>query len=339
MSTRHGNRDAQQVLEPMRRDEPERLGFVQLELTNACNCRCQSCPQSVKGKPGNGAPYDRPTGFISRELFKKVAEDCYRWADEINFSFFGEPSLHPDYIFFLRALKDRPASLALVMNTNLTRLTREHFDVFREVGVNELRLSIDAATLETYEKIRAGTDYVDLEGGKTSKSRFETVMEKARYWFSLPDHCPTRHVFTLGPENFKEARAFVERWQPLLGEKDSLLVKNVITYGGVMQNSFVKGAPCNIFKRERLTVSWDGRVSLCNLDVNMAINVGDANSENLMEIRRSEKFRRIRAEVETRSCLPCRFCPDSNNPGRQLTFSKEIPWDSKAEESFAVLAG
>lgn len=260
------------------------------------------------------------------DLFCSVVEQANEISRGINFSFFGEPTLHPEFLRFMDYLKHRDPSLTVVMNTNLSLVTRKIFQKLIEIELTELRLSIDAGTPQTYESIRPGAYYVDLDGTPKTGSRFETICHKAEYWFSLPDHRPTKHVFTVDSKNLSEIAIFVKKWLPFLGEDDLILTKSVLTYGGKMTDKLIRANPCNVWDINMLTVDWTGRVSPCNLDVNMDLTIGFVQESSLLELYRSERYYQVERLSKTRKIIPCKTCVDGNNWSRNIVFHKGDEW-------------
>lgn len=311
---------------------------VQIELTNFCNYKCKFCPQAYYKDPNyNSAPFDRKKGYMSFETFKKSLEQCKKFSREINFSFFGEPTLHPEYSNFLKYLKQNKGKLNVVLNSNLSMVTKDIFDLWMDVGIRQCRFSIDAATNDTYDKVRPGGFIKNLKGKPIrDKPRLEVVKHKVKYWFNQPGHSPTRHVFVVCKRNVHEIEDYVRMWAPMLGTKDEILIKNVLTYGGVIHkdspgfDNLTFTNTCNVWNQKSLTIDWKGNVTPCNLDVNMGLTIGNIYEENLGEIFEGERWKKMRELSKRREVSPCSTCHDANNwtnnilikKGSSIDFSK-----------------
>lgn len=296
----------------------------QVELTNHCNFSCPFCPQSIYNDPlHKDNPFDRKKGFMSEEVFLRLIEVANKHAHSINFSFFGEQTMHPKFFHFMTLLKDKlNKSIKVVMNSNLSFFTKDHFQVLIKAGFSELRLSVDAVTDETFSKTRPGT-VLNLEGKKDSRSRMELINEKLDYWFSLPDHIPSRHVFTVCETNRKDLEGFVKRWQSSLGDEDIILAKNVLTYGGKLENNHVKENPCKVWTRNELTVSWDGRITACNLDVNMDLSFSSIDEIDWMSYKKMQGYIKIETASKERRISPCITCVDANNWSKNIAIKRD----------------
>lgn len=314
------------------------ISYVAVELTNYCNYKCLICPQSQwKVSKCLGAPYDRPKGFIDFDLFCKVIDEANEIAQEVNFSFFGEPLMHPEFLKLMDYLKYRYRELRVVINTNLSFATREIFHKLIEVEISELRLSIDAATSEMYNIVRPGKYWVDLDGKSKTGERFDTICQKAEYWFSLPNHRPTRHVFTVNSKNLIELEGFVRRWLPFLGENDEILTKNILTYGGKILDEMVCHNPCNVWEKNILVVNWSGQVGPCNLDTNMDLTIGSVKESSLLDISKSLKRTEKERLSKMKKIVPCITCIDANNWSNNVFFRKGDQWSDEYLKKYLTM--
>lgn len=312
------------------------ISFVQIELTNHCNYHCRFCPQSQWRRPEFAAvPFDRPKGYMAFDLFRRIVDEANEVTDCLNFSFFGEPMMHPEFLRCMDYLKGRSPKLSVVMNTNLSLATREIFAKLIEVGLSDLRISLDAATAETYDAVRPGGHFVDLDGLPCRDQRFEVICGKAEYWHALSDHRPTRHVFTVNSRNLDELPAFCRRWLPRLGRDDAILAKNVLTYGGKIADTLLRENPCNVWDINPLTVDWRGRVSPCNLDTNMDLDIGSVQESGLLDLHRSQKRRELEGLSKARCTRPCSHCIDGNNWTRNVLLRRGGVWRDEVMELFA----
>jgi len=127
------------------------------------------------------------------------------------------------------------------------------------------------------------------------------------------DTRPTRHVYTVSSFNKHEIKNYIEKWQPLLGENDIILIKSAITYGGKMKDHVMSKNPCDIPNRLFPTIDWQGNVSPCNLDTNMELIVGSILNEPLADIVEGARWNEMIEKIKNRMITPCKNCFDSNN--------------------------
>ncbi len=117
-----------------------------LEMTSACNIHCKMC--------GREAADFVPTVF-NREWLK-IFEPITDKVEEVTLLGWGEPTLHPEFSEFLKWGDER--GLRKFFCTNGTRLHELKEDIFR-YKVDLLTMSLDGATAEMNNKIRAGADF------------------------------------------------------------------------------------------------------------------------------------------------------------------------------------
>lgn len=287
-----------------------------IELTNTCNCSCVTCPQSVyKKKIENSNGYNRDKGFMDAELFRKIVSQSWELTDTINFSYFGEHTIHPRFSEFILMLANRPKGTRVHIFTNFLFMKRDQLDAIVSAKVSNMNISLDAVTSETYDKVRRGGTIFDLDGNVFTDNRFSRLVEKVQYWFGRKDHISTRHEYTVSHFNYHEADKFVEKWKPILSKNDTIVLKNVLTYGGIMKNEpLVRKNACNIWGGSRyLVVSWDGRVGPCFLDTNMDLSFGSINESDFKNILYSDRYQNVKNMSLGRSIYPCKSCIDADN--------------------------
>lgn len=278
---------------------------VSLELTNCCNFRCLICPHD---KP---ELFVRPLGYITEDLFNYAIAQCNKYADTVEFGFFGEQLLHPQYEYFLGKLKKR--NFKISVNTNLSLCSYSTFRLWRDIGVNDVRLSLDASCADTFNRCRPG-NVKDLEGNPVpDKLRFYRVAEKVAYWLTLPSRTnPTRLVFVKSSHNKNEQEKFISLWRPKLKNVDHILFKQVVSYGGKIKDPFVQSGACNIWQNKYAVIGWDGRVSPCNLDVNLQLAIGNIKDNDLYKLYYGNAELRHQTGCG-KDIQPCKNCVDSNN--------------------------
>jgi MoaA/NifB/PqqE/SkfB family radical SAM enzyme len=120
-----------------------------LEVTNRCNLRCRTCPQFF----GMAEPFHD----LSWERFLAITEQLPRLRRVVLHGI-GEPLLNPDLGRMIRHLKGRGAYVLFNSNGLLLRGAKAH--ALAASGLDELRVSIDGGTPETYRTVR-GVDGFD----------------------------------------------------------------------------------------------------------------------------------------------------------------------------------
>ena len=295
------------------------------ELTNACNMRCVLCPHSIEGMKGkSGNIYNRKSGLMGIDLWLKCLAAAKVYAKELSLGFFGEQTMHPAFSQMLSMI---PLSrkYRVVLNTNWSYVTKEDMAAML-LHVDELRISLDALNPETYAKIcNVQGSFYDLNGHICSVPRdyLPAIEEKILDWIGKP-HPKTKLIFTVSSYNKKETGHFIKKWRHLLQRRDSVCVKSCISFGGIMRDVVMRRYKCTIPKEKRLIIGYDGTCSPCNLDVNLALNIGDMNEVgDLKDIIQSQRYRVVMAGIRRKKGI-CKNCFDANNrrftrnyPGRK----------------------
>jgi MoaA/NifB/PqqE/SkfB family radical SAM enzyme len=118
-----------------------------LEVTNRCNLLCETCPRTFEEL--------EPPADMSWELFTRIVDQVPNIARVVLHGV-GEPMLVKDLPRMVRYLKDR--GTYVLFNTNGTLLQPKKFQQIIDTGLDEMRVSLDAADRESYAKVR-GKDF------------------------------------------------------------------------------------------------------------------------------------------------------------------------------------
>ncbi len=114
-----------------------------LETTNRCNLLCTTCPRTFEAL--------EPPADMSWDLFTGIVDQFPRLARVVLHGV-GEPMMVPALPRMIRYLKDR--GTYVLFNTNGTLLTRRKGRELLDSGLDELRVSIDAAEPEAFKRVR-----------------------------------------------------------------------------------------------------------------------------------------------------------------------------------------
>jgi MoaA/NifB/PqqE/SkfB family radical SAM enzyme len=120
-----------------------------LEVTNRCNLLCETCPRTFETL--------EPPADMSWELFLHIVDQLPNIARVVLHGV-GEPMLVKALPRMIRHLKDR--GTYVLFNTNGTLMQPKRFQALIDTGLDELRVSLDAADRESYRRVR-GKDFFD----------------------------------------------------------------------------------------------------------------------------------------------------------------------------------
>jgi MoaA/NifB/PqqE/SkfB family radical SAM enzyme len=118
-----------------------------LETTNRCNLLCTTCPRTYEEL--------EPPADMSWQLFCSIVDQIPNLARAVLHGV-GEPMLVKNLPRMVRYLMDR--GTYVLFNTNGTVLNEKNGRALIEAGLDELRVSFDAANAESYKAIR-GKNY------------------------------------------------------------------------------------------------------------------------------------------------------------------------------------
>lgn len=174
---------------------------IDFELNYSCNLRCPMCPQ---GDPEAVRPpyYRKQLGF---ELYKKVVDEgVQKGLMSIRYNQLNEPLMKKDLCRYISYARDKGV-LDLAINTNAILLDEKWTVDLIDAGITQLRVSIDAVTSETYNKVRLGGDY-------------ETVVNNTLRFIDIRNHrnrqIPLVRVsMVMTKDNEHEEKAFIDFWK------------------------------------------------------------------------------------------------------------------------------
>jgi len=118
-----------------------------LETTNRCNLLCTTCPRTYEEL--------EPPADMSWDLFTRIVDQTPDLARAVLHGI-GEPMLVKNLPDMVKYLKDR--GVYVLFNTNGTVLSERNGRALINAGLDELRVSLDASTRESYKIVR-GKDY------------------------------------------------------------------------------------------------------------------------------------------------------------------------------------
>ncbi|KAA0579310.1 radical SAM protein [Azospirillum sp. Sh1] len=143
----------ERYLRSSRRDPNPDYLPVKLDIENVsrCNFRCTMCVVS-------DWPKGRRAGDLSLADFQALIDEQYGLV-EIKLQGIGEPSMQGDpYFAMIRYARARHIWVRTTTNASLLHLNDNHRKLI-DSDANEIQISIDGATAETFEAIRRGSSF------------------------------------------------------------------------------------------------------------------------------------------------------------------------------------
>jgi len=270
--------------------------ILQLEPTNICNLRCIMCPQYTS---------KRKKGFMDFGLFQKVVDDAVGFGVKRVWLYAqGEPLLHPRIIDMVGYLKKKKLGVDITTNGMLldSVKARALFNSNMD-SADYITFSVMGRSKEVHESIMKGADHDLVE------SNILSLMELRRQRKISGPIVQTK-LYSM-PENLHEIAAYEKFWR---GKVDRVLPVTPISH------SFSKTADNDkiTLKRsfctqawDRITVYWNGDMTLCNNDTNGENVAGNLQAESIKEVWYCDKymqFRKMHREKQFGNVPLCARC-------------------------------
>jgi radical SAM protein with 4Fe4S-binding SPASM domain len=253
------------------------------ETSNICNLRCNMCFRNDEALPVNKTT---SVSLMEMDTFKKIADECAKYSiPALKLNWRGEPMLNKNFTEMLRYAKAK----GILEVTSLTNGTLMDEVICREIvdaRMDQLVVSVDGFTKETYEKIRVGANYdVVMDNIKT----LLRIRGKSRKPF-------IRLQYTESDINRHETSEFYEYWKDKV---DEITISFCQDFGSPEKNN-PEETPIHDFcckqPFQRLVVMSDGTVCMCATDV-MGVNViGNVHNMKLADLWTSPKINEVREQ-------------------------------------------
>jgi len=261
--------------------------IVDIELTNHCNLECRMCSRQIM---------TRKKGYMKWNIFKKIVDECNNYDTAIRFIRWGEPTLHPHFVRMCKYVKKK--RLPLHITTNGLLLTDKLIRDIINIKVDSIIFSMQGATKKGYEIMR-GKYYDEL---KHNIIKFVNTRGDCKR--------PYTHITsTMYDDSYSEIEKFKEYWKNIV---DS--VSTGITNMSRLDNSC---SPKKIYKPctevwQKLSVDWDGKVTICCSDYDNLLTIGDVDKRNLWDIWNNNPildcYRYILKGMNHRTLTLCKDC-------------------------------
>ena len=123
--------------------------FIEIEVTTRCNLKCTMCEHTYWNEPNRNMSFDE---------FKKIIDQFkLKW---IGLTGIGESLLNPDFLKMLEYCKTKSkGSTFIELYDNFYFIDEKTAKKLIEMEIDKIFISLDAATKQTYEKIRVGSNF------------------------------------------------------------------------------------------------------------------------------------------------------------------------------------
>ncbi len=256
--------------------------YIPFEVNDYCNMNCKMCWRSVDQNPG-GEHHD-----IDMELLDKFLKECREM--KMPSFFLGAKSeclINPHIKEIIRKVKDEGCGLDNVLITNGYKLTEDISELLIDCQWEKLFVSLDAATQETYSKIRRR----DLSVVENNLLKLlEMKKEKG-------SKCPfVRVSFVVMDENKHEIQMFIDKWKDKVDRIDFHTLEDPDESTYIEKNLPDTGQRCSDPFR-KLQVDCHGVIYPCASLYKHYLIVGNLKDMSIKEAWNSERMRTLREEM------------------------------------------
>ncbi len=286
---------------------------VMIEPTNRCNLHCPLCPTGA-------GTLTRPAGEMTLADFRKILDSIGPQLRTIYLWNQGEPLLNDSLPEMVRVARER--GIYTITSTNGQLLGQS--DMARRLvrsGLDEIIVSVDGMTPETYKKYRIGGELENVVSGIQVLRREREILRRGRPKITL-QWLPMKH----NEHELPFLRSAAEQWGA-----DGVEIKTTQVYTEKQAERFLptdvalsryrrQGEQWETRRRYQTCrrlwfscqVDWDGTVVPCCFDKNEDFVMGNILQSSFSEIWHGERFRQFRQSLLTcgRVLDMCRNCTE-----------------------------
>lgn len=289
----------------LRPDAVEYPMMLVLSFAYPCNALCPHCPYTNSNirKEYRDAPY------MSEAIFKTIADESGPHRAYLRISGGGEPMLHPKATELLVYAKEKGCRIGLI--TNGSKFNEENSRALLEAGVDMIEFSVDACDKETYDWVRKGLDWNELNEAVERMVRLRAELKS-------PSKIVCSAVHQKGVDVDEVEKYWVEG-----KELDYIIKRKFLTWGANTELDNLRSAdttayletgdtPCP-FIFERLNIDSRGNVMVCGYDISANTSMGNVNEQSIRDIWQGpgfEFYRRKHLAGRGNEIGLCRGCPD-----------------------------
>lgn len=275
-----------------------------------CNLRCPMCPVTDAPATMNG----RTPVLMSPEVYRRILEQIADRPRSVLLTIFGEPFLHPRIVEFVELAKDDGHYVGLI--TNGTKLTRALVGRLIDARLDDLTMSVDGFTKQTYETLRVGARrdvvFTNLrELVRENDERGHPLRIAINYVVSsLSEHeqddFSREFSSSVDQINFNPIADFGRQFEPpgdLMTESGDPRV--------VFHKSASSARSACIYLWRGMFVSAEGRMMLCCNDFKLQSALSSVTERPLLDIWRNEveRYRKdhVNGTFDSGPCASCRL--------------------------------
>jgi MoaA/NifB/PqqE/SkfB family radical SAM enzyme len=289
-----------------------------VDPSSRCNFACRFCPNHQM----------RDKGIMTWQTYKKIIKQISKFPGKLKvlrLYMMGEPLLNPEFPRMIAYARDAEIADSIDTTTNASLLNPELSKKIIAAGLDRINISINGINDNQYKKFTG------------AKVDFKKLVENIAYFYLYAKNiCEV--IIKINGDYCSEfdIRKFIEVFEPIADGINiehtapcwpNFEVKNINKKIGIygQQLSDVKTCPYIFYS---MAVHYDGEVSLCFLDWQKTLLMGDVNKTTLKKIWNSNMWEFWRHDMlcGRRDHIPvCIYC-------QQLKYGMPVDLDKQAPE-------
>ena len=282
---------------------------VVLELVNRCDLECVMCYQGFRN--------DTNKVTVNESVLDKIFDDFKKNELSALMLTASEPLLYKNIEYVLKRAEEAKIMDTFIF-TNGSLLDRKKSEMIINSCVTRLFVSIDAATEETYDKVR-----IPVGKNRLQSNRLELLEKKIKDFIKLRNELGkklplTRVSFVALKENQHEIEKFKEKWEGIVDSVEIQRETSINLYKDIetleKDKSYIpKNIDYNCNKPwGDMAIYSDGRVGPCCNLVGRMSPIGNVNEKTVFEIWNGETMSKLREGFKNNSPNDiCKICIDN----------------------------
>lgn len=255
--------------------------FMALESSRLCNLRCTMCV--THSDFIDHSHLDKYPKHFDLNKYKWILDQMEPYRDYMSIApqFQGEPFMAPHIHEMIAYARKKKFNVGFTSNATLWN--DEIIDFLIDQEVNNLCVSLDGATKETYEQVRIGAKFDTVVGNLNKLVERKMQVGSMLPWLSIN--------MTLMPENRHQQDQLLDEW---LGKACMVSINNTCI-NHVVPEKFHEPEryPCP-YLWEGVHILTNGDVIACCRDSDYEEVMGNAYETPMLDIWNGEKYRRFR---------------------------------------------
>lgn len=314
------------------RQTPHVKGYpyeIIIDPTNMCNLRCPLCPTGQRTNT-------RPFGRLALGDFVRILDEVAPYLFKVRLYSWGEPLLHKDIFDMISYVRKK--NVGTELSTNFQTFSEEDAKRMIRSGLEDLIISLDGTTQESYERYRVGGDLQKILDHIQRLQRIKRELH-SRYPLTELQFLLTRHNEGEVGEIRRLARDLeVDRFRIIkliINVKDEeqrkqWLPKNPkysrYDYVTLEDKIFSSQKGCPWLWRSAV-INWDGTVSPCCILEGEKTDMGNALQDGFKTVWNNDRYVASRLSVKNPNsihppeirtvCTSCKGYPKTKDKKQQ----------------------